>query len=166
MTEDWLDSLASSPGDPWHTWIRTLGFPRQHGPLDAEVEHAAENAILEADARRLAVSRTLPDIWQDFRKHHVELDGRGKYRRMRYRIWRAAALKTLLACLYYQDDADIVQIGGKLVATYRDLGLEPDGGIGRYSYSIWRPTSRNSYLETYAADVLALFEVVMPRSRR
>jgi hypothetical protein len=67
-----------------------LGFPRQYGPL---IEHAVEDAILHADARRLAVARVIgPPMWAGFRRHHVRLDGCWEYRRKRYLIWRAAAL--------------------------------------------------------------------------
>jgi hypothetical protein len=102
---DWLELLDISAGDPWETWVETLGFPHQYEPLDATIEHAVEDAILHADARRRAVGRVFPQMWADFRRHHDELDGRGKYRRIRYRIWRAAALKTMLDHGHYQDAA-------------------------------------------------------------
>jgi hypothetical protein len=43
------------------------------------------------------------------------------------------------------------------------MGLDLDGGYAKYGYCIWQPKSRDSYLENYAADVLALFSVAMPR---
>jgi hypothetical protein len=158
---DWLETLDASPGDPWETWVRTLGFPRRYAPLDAAIEHAVEDAILRADARRLAVGRALPMIWADFRRHHDELDGRGKYRRLRYRIWRAAALKTMLDHHHYQDEAEAAIIRSKLAAVYVELGFGPDGTLS--AYCLWQPRSRTDNLETYAADVLALFTEAMPR---
>ena len=90
-----------------------------------------------------------PQMWAAFRKHHIALDGSWKYRRKRFLIWRAAALKTIVDRGYYQDAVDALMIRDKLLATYREFGpLDIDGSYG--PYSLWRPESP---LEEYAADV-------------
>jgi hypothetical protein len=97
-------------------------------------------------------------IWAGFRERHTELEDRWKYRRKRYLLWRAAALKTMLDRGNYQDAADAQMIRDKLLATNREFGpLDDHGGYG--NYNIWRPASP---LEQYAADVLALFSVAIP----
>ena len=48
----WFDVIEPSRDDrPWQTWVATLGFPRRVTTLlEAEIEHAVEDAILHADA--------------------------------------------------------------------------------------------------------------------
>jgi len=164
----WFYAIEPSEGDrPWQTWVKALGFPRRHDPLEAEIEHAVEDAIRHADARRLAVARALAFsscMWSAFRERHTELDERWDYRRNRYLIWRAAALKTMLDRGYYQDAVDAQMIRDKLLATYREAvgPLDVNGSYGKYN--LWRPVG-DSPFEQYAADVLALFSVaIRPRS--
>ncbi len=159
----WFDAIEPSKDDlPWLTWVKALGFPRQYDPLEAEIEHGVEDAILHADRCRLAIADALaafPQMWAAFRKHHIALDDRWKYRRRRFLIWRAAALKTMLERGYYQDAVDAEMIQEKLLATYREFGpLDVNGSYG--PYNLWRP---DSSLEEYAADVLALFTIALPR---
>ena len=151
--------IQPSQDRPWQTWVTGLGFPRRYDPLEAEIEHAVEDAILHAiDADWPWPPGSISAMWAAFRKHHVALGGRWKYRRKRFLIWRAAALKTMVDRGYYQDAVDAEMIRDKLLATYREFGpLDIDGSYG--PYSLWRPESP---LEEYAADVLALFSIVMP----
>ena len=165
----WFDVIEPSEGDrPWQTWVKALGFPRRYGPLEAAIEHAVEDAILHVDRRRLAVAgalAALPQMWAVLCKHHIALDDCWKYRRKRYLLWRAAALKTMLHRSLYQDAADAAMIRDRLLATYREFApLDINGNYGT-SYNIWRPDPRSpvSGLECYAADVLALFSIATPR---
>jgi hypothetical protein len=111
----WYYSIPPSPQDaPCYTWTQALD-PPPPGPLEAQVEHDVETAIKHADERRLSVWRGLTlagiPIWEGFRKLHTELDDCWKYRRKRYLLWRAAALKTMRERALYRADP----VDGKLV---------------------------------------------------
>ena len=68
-----------------------------------------------------------PESFQHVR--HTELEDSWKYRRMRYQLWRAAALRRRRR----RDDPD------KLLATYRDFGpRDINGNYPEYGYCIWR----------------------------
>ena len=91
----WLDCIYFV-NDPWRDWLLAVQFPSS--ALDAWIETHIRDVFRAADARRLALDVTTKTkhfaaMWADFRREHVELDDRGKYRRNRYWIWRAATLK-------------------------------------------------------------------------
>jgi hypothetical protein len=91
----WLDRI-DGVNDPWRDWLLAVQFPSS--PLDAWIETHIRDVFRAADAHRLALDATtktkhFAGMWEDFRRQHEDLDGRGKYRRNRYWIWRAAVLK-------------------------------------------------------------------------
>jgi hypothetical protein len=145
--------------DPWRHWFRMLRFPR-HGPLDAEIERHIEELCQAADERRLAIvptTKRFAEMWATFRRHHEGLEDCWKYRRRRWLVWRAAALKVAFECGWGQDEADDVVIRGKLAETMAEFG--PVAADGSYNGgNFWRPSVSHDGepLAEYAMMVLVL----------
>lgn len=168
----WFDEIDDCPY-PWRDWLKRIVpySARRIGPLDAGIERKVEDLIQAADARRLDVIFGHGPMWAMFRAHHEALEERGKYRRRRYMIWRAAALKTICDCHQFQDDIDAAQAHNKLAATMAEFGgsCAPDGAFGD-GCNFWRPelhldgddgTSGFDPLHEYAMVVLALVRATM-----
>jgi hypothetical protein len=87
------DRLASISDAAWRSWFNDeiggcLDFAHE-GPLHNWLEHDIEDVICAADQLGLATvpqTETFTKQWATFRKHHEELDARGKYCRKRYMI--------------------------------------------------------------------------------
>lgn len=159
--------------DPWRDWLKALRFPHE-GPLRDWLEYDIESAIRAADELRLTSlpqTETFTKRWATFRSHHEELDGRGKYCRNRYMIWRAAALTAICERNCFQDDTDAHEAHDKLAKTMRwfwptvsENGNYPGGNF-------WRPTlydcsdgsQRPGAMAEYAAMVLLLMRHVLKR---
>jgi hypothetical protein len=169
MEDRWFDRIASTPNDPWLDWRRMLSKPPQgYHPLEAWIEYDIENAIEAADQLRLTVTPTTEHfaaIWARFRRQHEELDDCGDYRRNRYLVWRAAALKVMCDRNRFQDDINRKQARDKLVVTMLEFGpYGADGSVIGYQCNFWHPrlstfsdgSVRPSPLEDYASMVLLL----------
>jgi hypothetical protein len=162
----WFDEIPDV-ADPWQDWLRVQRFPHA-GPLLDWLEYRIAELIKAADIMRLATqptTKTFGRQWDTFRHHHCELDGRGKYRRQRYMIWRAAALKVLCDRNRFQDEIDAGSGKAALKATmlwfWPDIdihGNHPGGG------NFWRVeivkfgdgTLRPDPMTEYAVMVLSL----------
>ena len=149
------------------TGCTNLRFPHE-GPLQAWLENDIESAIRTADALRLATAPhtdTFTKQWHGFRRHHEELDFGGKYRRQRYMVWRAAALKALCERNAFQDAADSQQARNVLASTMRYFwptidadGNFPDGNFWRVS-----DPDQPDALAEYAGMVLVLLRQALAR---
>ena len=165
---DWFGELSGSY-DPWLHWLSGCRFPHE-GPLRAWLENDIESAIRTADALRLATTPStahFTTIWDNFRRHHEELNSGGKYRRQRYMVWRAAALKALCERNCFQDDVDAKQARDVLAETmhYFWPSIDANGNFWQpklcdFSDGIQRP---DPFAE-YAAMVLVLLRQALPRS--
>ncbi len=97
---EWLDWFAGGIDhcfDPWNEWLKYQRFPRANPPI-AQLEHDIEDLVKAADILRQSTvpqTKTFKARYGRFRKQHEELDCRGKYCRLRYMVWRAAALKVI-----------------------------------------------------------------------
>ena len=140
---------------PWRHWLGQLRFPHSsHDQVEADVE----TGMRAADARRLQVvpsTARFADAWDQFRHTHGRLEGCALHRRLRFQIWRAAALKVALS--HVHDAADAKQVYDKLAATMDDFG-----GAGAFNAhgdyaggNLWRPHDDHP-LSEYAALVLSL----------
>lgn len=171
----WFNEELDGCYDPWRDWLLGCRFPH-NGPMQTWLENDIESAIRSADALRLATTpstATFTKQWAAFKLHHEELDGRGKYLRMRTMVWRAAALKALCERDCFQDCIDADQ--ARTVLTQTMLWFWPtidaegnyDGG------NFWRPKLVNcsdgsrqpDALSEYAAMVLLLMRQVLPKKR-
>ncbi len=153
----WFGEVRSVP-DPWLDWLAEQRFPRE-GPLHDWLEYDIAEAIKAADALRLATKPTTERFaaqWDRFKGHHQELDERGKYRRQRTMIWRAAALKALCDRDGFQDDTDRREAHDKLTATMRYFwpSLTADGDYDGGNF--WQVKAAPNPLAEYAAMVLTL----------
>ena len=140
-----------------------------------------------ADAYRMAMDTTtrtkrFAEMWESFRREHVELDDRGKYRRNRYWIWRAAVLKEAHergGCFLhgrgfsFQDVIDASMVRDKLAEAMDNAGgvemYALDGSATQGGYSnFWRPCWTENEdgkrqvwpIHDYAAMVLSLVRAV------
>jgi hypothetical protein len=129
----WFDSIGATQGDPWVDWLQHLFPPGEllgRSPLGYWIEDDIEDAIRATDQLRLTVVPTtkhFTEMWATFRSHHVALDDGYKYRRKRYLVWRAAALKEMCDRDSFQDESDQRQARNKLVATLREFGFQATG---------------------------------------
>jgi hypothetical protein len=76
---EWFGQIADC-FDPWRDWLSKQCFPRE-GPLHDWLEQDIQDAIKAADALRLVTkprTKRFAARWSTLRKHHEELDGRGK----------------------------------------------------------------------------------------
>ena len=181
----WLDCI-DSVNDPWRDWLLAVQFPSS--ALDAWIETHIRDVFRAADARRLALDVTTKTkhfaaMWADFRREHVELDDRGKYRRNRYWIWRAATLKQAHergGCFLhgrgflFQDVIDANLCANKLAEAMAGAGAigmyHLDGSYirGGSDHNFWRPcwvenedgTRHTMPIHDYAAMVLSLVRAV------
>jgi hypothetical protein len=163
----WFYELRST-SSPWHTWLVVSGLPpKGFHPLEAWLEREIVDLCQLADRRRLAVepkTDRFATMWATFRRHHEELDERGKHRRARFMIWRAAALKTICDRNRFQDDIDRQMARDKLVEAYQFFGFG-----SAYPRGLWHVpiidfddgTKGPSPLHEYAAMVLLLFGAVV-----
>lgn len=104
---------------PWLDWL--LMVPRWPStPLDEWIEVDVRELIAAADSRRLEMVPTTKHFtatWATFRHHHEEMEDRGKNRRRRWLVWRAAALKVFHDRGRFQDVLDFNQCHDKLIDT-------------------------------------------------
>jgi hypothetical protein len=140
---DWLEWFGAIEGcyDPWCDWLKQSRFPHC-GPLQADIERDIEAVIRVADQLRLSVvpkTERFAAQWQTFRKHHEELDSGGKYRRRRYMVWRAAALKVLCYRDCFQDEIDARQAHDKLAATMHYFWPTIAAGGSYPGGNFWQP---------------------------
>jgi hypothetical protein len=169
---DWFGEIDSSY-DTWVDWLSGCRFPHE-GPLPASLENDIESAIRSADRRRLDVVPTtahFTTIWDNFRRQHEDLDQRGKYCRMRYMVWRAAALKALIERNAFQDVVDAQQARDVLTQTYRYFWptIDADGNCDGSNF--WQPklvnfsdgTQSPDPLTSYAPMVLTLLRQAVIR---
>jgi hypothetical protein len=182
----WYDGVEPTQGDPWSDWLQFLPSRTLlgRGPLEYPIEADIEDAIRGTDQLRLSIVPTtkhFAEMWTTFRRHHETLDDIYEYRRKRYLIWRAAALKEMCDRNRFQDDADRRQACDKLAATMREFGsYNANGSVTGYNCKFWDPqlvdfrTSRKcvvrpsaddgrepSPLEEYASMVLLLMKQSM-----
>jgi hypothetical protein len=159
---DWFSEIGGSY-DTWCDWLSGCRFPRE-GPLQAWLENDIESAIRTADAFRLATApttKTFTAQWNNFRQQHEDLDQRGKHCRMRYMVWRAAALKVMCERNQFQDDADAQQARNVLAQTMHYFwptidahGHYPDGNF-------WQPKLVDVSDGTQAPDPLAAYTAMV-----
>ena len=163
---DWFNEQISDCYDPWRDWLSHARFPHE-GPLHDWLEYDIEAAIKQTDALRLATVRqtdTFAKQWASFRQHHENLDQRGKYRRLRYMIWRAAALTVLCQRDRFQDDTDAREARDKLANTMRWFWPDMTAKGDYHGGNFWRPklqdyadgAQRLDPLAEFAAEVLLL----------
>jgi hypothetical protein len=121
---DWWEWFGRIDGshDPWWHWLAGVRFPRETIPPHDRLEIEITTAIKAADALRLSITPQTARFdrqWMTFRRYHEDLDQGGKYRRKRFMVWRAAALKVFCERDYFQDKvADAVALG-VLIGTMR-----------------------------------------------
>lgn len=144
--------------DPWRHWLYRIEFPnRQAGPHEAWIEHDIARLVRRADELRLGIEPTtkrFAAMWSRFRQHHEELEGRGKYLRKRWMIWRGAALRVMRDYQMWQDDVDLRLLREQLGEAMRYHGpYDENGDCG--GINIWCP-SADSPFEQYAQMVLSL----------
>jgi hypothetical protein len=173
VSDERMFDCIESTADPWCDWFQMLGLglPARHTPLDAWIERDVEEACRAADRLRLAViptTKRFSNMWATFRRHHEQLDGNYKHRRIRWLVWRAAALTVICARNRFQDVVDANQARDKLAATMHELGpIEPDGsfpGGGNF----WRvghdSAGTPDPLAEYAVMVLSLVRAAARRA--
>jgi hypothetical protein len=157
----WID-LIEPVDAPWRDWL--AGLPavveRGYSPLSSWIEAQVDDAIRAADTRRLAIDATTRTkhfdvLWKRFRHHHEALDGCYDYRRLRYCVWRAAALTVICARGHFQDEIDAVQARDMLDATMREVVPDIEA-----SYSLWEVRA-DSALEDYASMVMLIIKAVL-----
>ncbi len=119
--------------NPWRDWLSGLPAIRLRGytVCDGWIEHRINDAILAADARRLAIDPTAKTnhfaaMWEHFRHHHVVLDGALYRRCLRYCAWRFAALGVICDRDRFQDDGDRVQARALFDAAMSEFSIDPD----------------------------------------
>jgi hypothetical protein len=169
----WFDIIE--PADnPWRNWFRMLCFP-QHGPLDTWIERRiVEDVCRAADRLRLSVTPATARFeatWARFCHHHNTLDESYEYRRKRWLVWRASALRVAhdhgdLPHGDFQDEADFIQCRALLTETLAEFwpGIKPDGSHDRHpGINFWRAeciradgSKDTDPLGEYAAMVLQL----------
>jgi hypothetical protein len=144
--------------DPWRDWLSQTVFPnREASPHELWIEQDLEQLVRAADRQRLhvePVTERFGRMWATFRQHHVCLDERGKYRRRRWMVWRAAALKVMHDRGMYQDSVDERLLLVQLAQAMRFHGpINWDGSFDGGNF--WRPSDHDPFGE-YAAMVLSL----------
>jgi hypothetical protein len=180
----WFDRIEPTAGNPWRHWFGMLRYPR-HGPLDSWIErYIIEDICRAADKLRLTVkpaTQRFTATWATFRKHHETLDDNYEYRRKRWLVWRAAALKVAhdhgdLPYGDFQDEADFIQCRDLLSETLAEFwpGIKPDGSCDRSPHiNFWVPdivradgSKDKDPLAEYAAMVLLLIWTAAGKPRR
>jgi hypothetical protein len=180
-SERWFDDIERC-SNPWRYWLGMLEFSPYNPCTDEEfVERYVEDACRAADNVRLRVvprTQRFTDRWAAFRRHHEDLEDSAKYRRTRWLIWRAAALRTALDFNLgiTQDEADARIVHVKLAQTMRELGPYDANGYcadaNEYRSSnsnFWRASTLNydgqpkklGPLHQYAEMVLVLVTVTV-----
>jgi hypothetical protein len=181
----WLDGI-NSVADAWNHWLLAVEFPCGFG--DRWLERHIERVIRAADARRLATdampkTERFTDMWATFRQTHEHLDAGGKYRRLRFWIWRAAVLRVAYverAGLFLHGRGSLF-VGLSEAALARDKlreAMDAAGGVGMFELDgrpvcgdychFWRPAvllkvdggREAAPLNDYAVMVLALTHAV------
>ena len=180
----WFDRIEPT-NNPWRQWFSRLCFPR-HGPLDIWIERRiVEDICRAADKLRLTVTPTtarFEAMWARFSHHHNRLEESYEYRRKRWLVWRASALKVAhdhgdLPHGDFQDEADFVQCRNLLTVTLAEFwpGIKPDGSCDRFPHiNFWRVESirpdgskdPGDPLSEYAEMVLQLVWTAAGKPRR
>lgn len=167
-----LDLNISDTSTPWINWLAMV--PRRRiTPLDAWLESAVDELMAAGDRRRLSTTPTTEKfaaLWATFRKHHEELEECWDYRRKRWLIWRACALKVIYDRGDFQDAVDRRQCHDKLVAALAWFwpGIKPDGYADGSEINFWRTKARDdgsrNILGEYVETVLSLMKAAQPGS--
>jgi hypothetical protein len=152
-----LTEFIDSTTEPWVHWLSRIEAAREefaryvpeHTPR-SNVEFEVNCLIGAADTKRLALVPTTQHfavMWQTFRRHHEELDSRGKYRRLRWSVWESAALKVMLERARFQNAVDAKEARDK----FEEAMLGPEFTVQR----------EPSPLSEYAGVVLILIKRVV-----
>jgi hypothetical protein len=142
----WFDRIEPT-ANPWRDWFSMLQFP-QHGPLDSWIErYIVEDICRAADKLRLSVepaTQRFAARRARFRHHHEALEACSKYRRKRWLVWRASALRVAydhgdLPHGDFQDELDFIQCRNLLTETLAEFwpGIKPDGSRDGSSFNFW-----------------------------
>jgi hypothetical protein len=121
----WFDTIPASK-NPWKRWLDALPARhlRGHGAFDAGIEYDVERLIEAADRVRLSIVPTTKHfdaMWTAFRRYHESRERNSLGRRLRYLVWRAAALTLICRRSRFQDVIDANQARDLLAATMADI---------------------------------------------
>lgn len=174
LEADTLDLNIASTDTPWINWLAMV--PRRRvTPLDAQLERDVEGLMAAADCWRLSIvptTKAFAAMWTTFRGHHENLEDNWSYRRQRWLVWRACALKVIYDRGVFQDVVDHTQCHNKLVATLAWFwpGIKPDGFVDGYQTNFWRTRADDNGsrdpLGEYTEMVLSLTRAAVSRKRQ
>jgi hypothetical protein len=122
-SKHWFDTIepARRLGDPWKHWYDMLQ------PPNSKIEPRIDWAIRNANSIRLhgiaPTTRRFAAQWDAFRRYHEDLERNNQSRRLRYLVWRGAALTLFYRGLRF-DDSDAPQIYELLAETMS--AIRPD----------------------------------------
>jgi hypothetical protein len=141
----WFDTIPASR-NPWKRWLDALPARhlRDHTVSTAGIEYDVERLIEAADRVRLSITpetKRFGDMWAAFRRYHEARERDHLSRRLRYLVWRAAALTVICRRGRFQDEIDANQARDLLAATMADIspGIDTDGwckGGGNF-WQVW-----------------------------
>jgi hypothetical protein len=124
----WFDAIPASR-HPWKRWRDALPARhlRGHTAFDAGIESRIERLIEAADRLRLSIVPTTKHfeaMWAAFRRYHESRERDHLSRRLRYLVWRGAALTLICRRGRSQDEIDGNQARHLLAATMS--AISPD----------------------------------------
>jgi hypothetical protein len=124
----WFDKIPASRS-PWTRWLDALPAPhlRDNNPLHGKIESRIERLIRDADQVRLSIvpeTKHFEATWAAFRRYHESREHDHLSRRLRYLVWRGAALTLICWRDRFQDDVDRMEARDLLAATM--AAIRPD----------------------------------------
>jgi hypothetical protein len=157
---NWFSNEIPHCYDSWNDWLKHLRFPPANaliGWLGLDIR----DLIKTADVLRkwtVPQTKTFKEQYNIFRKHHEELDCRGKYCRLRYMVWRAAALKVIWDRGQFQDCVARRETRDTLLATMHFFWptIDVDGNFDGGNFWVVSDPTKPDALTEYAAMVLLL----------
>jgi hypothetical protein len=116
----WFDAIPATD-QPWKCWREVLPARhlRDNNSLHGKIESRVDRLIADADRLRLSIvpaTKHFDAMWAAFRRYHESREHVALARRLRYLVWRAAALTVicLKGCL---DESDALEARDLLAAT-------------------------------------------------
>lgn len=167
----WFDTIPASK-NPWKRWLDALPARhlRGHMAFTAEIEYDVERLIDAADRLRLSITpetKRFGDMWTAFRRYHEARERDHLSRRLRYLVWRAAALTLICRRGRFQDVIDANQARDMLAATMAAIrpDITPDGWCkeGGNFWQVWLVPDKGGItkpdpLSEYAVMVMTIMK--------
>jgi hypothetical protein len=151
----WFDAIPATE-QSWKCWRKALParHRRDNNPLHGKIESRVDRLIEDADRLRLSITPTTKHfdaMWAAFRRYHGSREHAALARRLRYLVWRAAALTVICRRDRFQDEVDAMEARDLLAATMADIrpDITADGWCrdGGNFWQIWITPDRDGEMK-------------------